>query len=65
MSAYREPEGLYVTLRAIEAGEGARRAATINAKAEGWAYQLSDYDWADFTPAVSSIVAPREAEATE
>lgn len=56
LRAYREPYGLWVTLRAIEAGEGARRAAAINQKAEGWAFRLSDYDFQDFTPAVTSIV---------
>jgi len=56
LSAYREPFGLWVTLRAIEAGEGARRAETINRKAEGWAFRISDYDFQDFTPAVNTIV---------
>ena len=58
--AYREPDGFYVTLRAIEAGEGAQRGSTINEKAEGWAFELSEYDWNDFTPTVSSIVKPPE-----
>ncbi len=58
--AYREPDGLFVTLRAVEAGEGARRAETINSKTEGWAFELQDIDWADFTPMVSSIVRPPE-----
>lgn len=56
LHAYREPYGLWVTLRAIEAGEGARRAAAINQKAEGWAFRISDYDFQDFSPDVSSIV---------
>lgn len=56
LRAYREPYGLWVTLRAVEAGEGARRAAAINQKAEGWAFRISDYDFQDFTPAVTSIV---------
>ncbi len=56
LRAYREPFGLWVTLRAVEAGEGARRAAAINQKAEGWAFRISDYDFQDFTPAVTSIV---------
>lgn len=56
LRAYREPYGLWVTLRAIEAGEGARRAETINSKAEGWAFRISDYDFQDFTPDVTSIV---------
>lgn len=58
ITAYREPDGLFVTLYAVEAGEGARRAETINVRAEGWAFQLQDLDWADFTPAVASIVRP-------
>ncbi len=58
VSAYREPDGYFVTLRAIEAGEGAHRGSTINDKASGWAFQLSEYDWKEFTPRVSSIVKP-------
>ena len=58
--AYREPDGFYVTLRAVEAGEGAQRGSTINEKSAGWAFQLSEYDWNDFTPAVNSIVRPPE-----
>ena len=60
VKAYREPDGFFVTLRAIEAGEGAQRGSTINEKASGWAFELSEYDWNDFTPAVSSIVRPPE-----
>ena len=56
VSAYREPDGFYVTLRAVEAGEGARRAETINMRAEGWAFQLTEFDWNEFTPPVRSIV---------
>lgn len=56
LSAYRESDGLWVTLRAVEAGEGARRAEGINEKAEGWAFRLTDYDFQDFTPDVTSIV---------
>ena len=56
LNAYREPNGLWVTLRAVEAGEGARRASVINQKAEGWAFQITDYDFQDFTPRVLSIV---------
>ena len=56
LSAYREPNGLWVTLRAVEAGEGARRAEVINQKAEGWAFRITDYDFQDFTPNVLSIV---------
>lgn len=56
LRAYREPTGFWVTLRAVEAGEGARRAEAINEKAEGWAFRITDYDFQDFTPLVSSIV---------
>lgn len=56
VSAYREPDGFYVTLRAVEAGEGARRAETINTKAEGWAFKLTEFDWNEFTPPVRSII---------
>jgi len=56
LHAYREPTGFWVTLRAVEAGEGARRAEAINGKAEGWAFRITDYDFQDFTPTVSSIV---------
>ncbi|MHA7857519.1 MAG: DUF4340 domain-containing protein [Henriciella sp.] len=58
LQAYREPNGFWVTLRAIEAGEGARRAQVINEKAEGWAFRISDYDFQDITPSVTSIVEP-------
>ncbi|MEM8616834.1 MAG: DUF4340 domain-containing protein [Pseudomonadota bacterium] len=60
LSAYRERDGLWVTLRAIEAGEGARRAAAINTKTEGWAFRLPDYDFQDFTPLLSSLVSAPE-----
>mgnify|MGYP001794521351 CR=1 FL=1 len=56
LNAYRDPTGLWVTLRAVEAGEGARRAEAINEKAEGWAFRITDYDFQDFTPDVLSIV---------
>ena len=56
VDAYQEPDGGYITLRAIEAGEGAYRAETINAKAAGWAFKLSDIDWRDITPTVNSLV---------
>ncbi|MEL6859395.1 MAG: DUF4340 domain-containing protein [Pseudomonadota bacterium] len=56
LQAYREPFGLWVTLRAIEAGEGARRAQAINTRAEGWAFRITDYDFQDFTPRVRDIV---------
>ncbi|MFN3213415.1 MAG: DUF4340 domain-containing protein [Henriciella sp.] len=58
LQAFREPNGFWVTLRAVEAGEGARRAEAINAKAEGWAFRISDYDFQDLTPSVTSIVEP-------
>lgn len=59
---YREADGYYVTLRAVEAGEGAQRAAAINNRARGWAFAISQVDWVDFTPAISSIArAPAEA----
>ena len=54
--AYAEPDGYFVTLRAVEAGNGANRAESINAKAEGWAFKLAEIDWADFAPELSSIV---------
>lgn len=60
VQAWREPDGLYITLRAVEAGEGAHRAAAINERARGWAFRLSEVDWADFTPRISDIV--REPE---
>ena len=63
--AYREPDGYFITLRAIEAGEGAHRGSTINEKATGWAFEISEYDWNDFTPAVSSIVRPPEIAVPE
>lgn len=56
LRAYREPTGYWVTLRAVEAGEGARRAQVINEKAEGWAFRVTDYDFQDFAPSVLSIV---------
>lgn len=54
--AYEEPDGRYVTVYAVEAGEGARRAEAINARAEGWAFRLPAIDWSEFAPPVSSIV---------
>lgn len=56
LQAYKEPDGYFVTLRAIEAGEGAQRGSTINQKASGWAFELTEFDWNEFTPAISSIV---------
>jgi len=54
--AYQEADGYYITMRAVEAGNGANRAESINAKAEGWAFKLSEIDWVDFAPEISSIV---------
>lgn len=61
ISAYREPDGTWITLYAVEAGRSARGAETLNKKADGWAFRLSEYDWQDFTPLVSSLVEPIEA----
>ena len=54
--AYAEAGGFYVTLRAVEAGNGANRAQSINERAEGWAFQLPEYDWSDFAAEISSLV---------
>ncbi|MEO0818506.1 MAG: hypothetical protein AAFX86_14530 [Pseudomonadota bacterium] len=54
--AYEEPDGLYLTIRAVEAAEGARRAQDVNARAIGWAFRLNRYDWADYTVSISDIV---------
>lgn len=54
--AYAELDGFYVTLSAIEAGDGANRAGSINERANGWAFKLSEYDWTDFAPEISAIV---------
>ncbi|MFN7056226.1 DUF4340 domain-containing protein [Hyphomonas sp.] len=54
--AWRERDGLYLTLRAVEAGQGANRASAINTKARGWAFRIAEIDWADFTPRVSSMI---------
>lgn len=59
---YREADGYYVTLRAIEAGEGAHRGQAVNARAGGWAFRISEVDWMDFTPAVSSIARAPEGD---
>ena len=56
--AYREADGFFITLRAVEAGEGAQRGAAINERAAGWAFELTGTDWADYTPLVSSIIRP-------
>ena len=62
LRAWRQDDGFWVTLRAVEAGEGARRALTINDRAEGWAFKLTEYDWREFTPLVSSIVRRADPE---
>ena len=65
---YNEDDGYWVTMRAIEAGEGARRAQVINQKAEGWAFSLPNIDRRDFTPRVSRLVSaplPPEVPAAE
>ena len=54
--AYNEADGLYLTIRAVEAAEGARRAEDINSRAIGWAFRLSRYDWGDYTVEISDIV---------
>ncbi|HRJ02626.1 MAG TPA: DUF4340 domain-containing protein [Hyphomonas sp.] len=56
--AYRERDGYYITMRAIEAGEGAQRAAAINERTVGWAFQLTEADWLDYAPRISDIVQP-------
>ncbi|MEM8633766.1 MAG: DUF4340 domain-containing protein [Pseudomonadota bacterium] len=60
VAAYAEADGYFVTLRAIVAGEGAARAQTINARSEGWAFELDEIDWREFTPSVRSIIRRRE-----
>ena len=64
LRAWRETDGYWVTLRAIEAGEGARRARTINERAEPYAFKLTEYDWLEFTPSVSELVARPTPEET-
>ncbi len=60
--AYAEPDGFFVTLSAVEAGNGANRAESINQRSEGWAFQLSEYDWTDFAPEITTIVRRGPAE---
>lgn len=60
VAVYEEEDGFFVTLRAIEAGEGAVRARTINFRARGWAFELDEVDWRNFTPSVRSISRPQE-----
>ncbi|MEO0466784.1 MAG: DUF4340 domain-containing protein [Pseudomonadota bacterium] len=54
--AFEEADGPYLTIRAVEAAEGAHRAEDVNSRADGWAFKLSRYDWTDFTVPVSDIV---------
>lgn len=56
LQAHREPDGLWVTLHAREAGDGARRAAFLNARATGWAFRVSSLDFNALTPTVSDLV---------
>ena len=56
VKAFREVDGRFVTLRAVEAGEGAAHAAAINRRASGWAFELNRTDWRDFATPVRSIV---------
>lgn len=60
ITIYEEQDGFFAALRAIEAGEGAARARTINARAAGWAFELDEVDWRDFAPSVRSILRRRE-----
>lgn len=62
VDAYDEPDGNFLTVRAVEAAEGAHRAADINARAEGWAFEVARYDWADFTAPINEIVMRVEPE---
>ncbi len=55
-AAHDEPDGGYVTLRAIEAGNAAARARSINAEASGWAFRLTRTDYQEITTPVSTIV---------
>ncbi len=61
VNAYKEADGFYITLHAVEAGEGARRAETINQKSDGWAFRLSEYDWNDFSPRIDQIIRRSQA----
>lgn len=65
VDAYREPEGYFLTARAVEAAEGARRAEDINSRARGWAFEVSRFDWSDYTPEISDIVEPGGGNRTQ
>lgn len=58
VQAYAEPDGYYVTLRAVEAGLAAEQATSINQRAESWAFRLEPYDWNDFTTPVADLIRP-------
>ncbi|MCI4643558.1 MAG: DUF4340 domain-containing protein [Hyphomonadaceae bacterium] len=63
--AYEEAEGFYLTIHAVEAAEVARRAEDINARAHGWAFRVSRFDWADFVVEISDIVERPIVDAPE
>ena len=63
--AYEEPDGYFLTIHAVEADEGAARAADINARAAGWAFRVSRYDWADFVVEIADIVERPLVDAPE
>ena len=63
--AFEEADGYYLTIHAVEADEGARRAADINARAEGWAFRVSRFDWADFVVPISDIIERPLVDAPE
>ena len=62
LRAWQQDDGFWVTFRAIEAGEGARRARTINDRAEPYAFRLTEYDWQEFAPDISRLVEPAAEE---
>ncbi|MEL6257746.1 MAG: DUF4340 domain-containing protein [Pseudomonadota bacterium] len=53
--AYKQDDRFFVTIRAIEAGEGAARAKTINANAADWAFEVTELDWVEFAAPLGSI----------
>lgn len=58
-NAHDEADGGYVTLRAVEAGNAAARAQSINAEAGGWAFKLAPLDYQEMTTPVSTIAISR------
>lgn len=52
LKAFREPTGAFVTLEA----ESSETSMFINAKTAGWAFEISEYDFQDFTPQVLTLV---------